>query len=357
MPGSRKKPLMKQAPVSGRRATGSVGVRDVAKAAGVSTATVSRALNQPHQVSDELRKHVATVAANLNYIPDPAARALSSQKTFRIGALIPTIANSIYSRFVEALQRRLRQSGYSLVLANYDFDEDLEMEEARALVESGIDALVLAGKQRSADLYELLDSRKIPYLLISIYLPDGPHRCVGYDNLAGAEAMARYILELGHREIGLIEGPADVNDRAKLRTRGVMDALEAFDVALPAKRIARRSFSVRNGREALAELLKADPGITAVICGNDVLAIGALLEAQARGLSVPEDLSICGFDGLDVAQEMVPPITTMHVPTALMGLQAAESLISLLSGEDTPQSVRIDTRLIPGGSTAPPRAT
>ncbi len=346
----------KQLSGSGRRATGSVGVRDVAKAAGVSTATVSRALNQPHQVSEELRKHVASVAAELNYIPDPAARALSSQKTFRIGALIPTIANSIYSRFVEALQRRLRQSGYSLVLANYDFDESLEMEEAQALVESGIDALVLAGEQRSPELYDLLNRRKIPYLLISIYLPDSPHRCVGYDNRAGAEAMTRYILELGHREIGVLEGPSGINDRARLRTKGIMDALKDFGVTLPATRITGRSFSVHNGREGLAELLEAAPEITAVICGNDVLAIGALMEAQARGLTVPEDLSICGYDGLDIAQDMVPQITTVHVPTAQMGLKTAESLVTLLSGEETPHSVLIETRLVPGGSTAPPRS-
>lgn len=346
--------MVKQTPGSGRR-TGSVGVRDVAKAAGVSTATVSRALNHSHQVSEELRKHVASVAAGLNYIPDPAARALSSQKTFRVGVLIPTIANSIYSRFVEALQRRLRQSGYSLVIANYDFDESLEMEEARALVESGIDALVLAGEQRAAELYDLLNRRKIPYLLISMYLPDSPHRSVGYDNRAGAEVMTRYVLELGHREIGVIEGPSDVNDRARMRTLGIIDALGDFGVPLPARRITRRSFSVHNGREGLTELLNASPEITAVICGNDVLAIGALMEAQARGLSVPEDLSICGYDGLDIAQEMVPQITTIHVPTAQMGLKAAESLVGMLAGEKTPKSVLIETRLVPGGSTAPPR--
>lgn len=346
----------KQISGNGRRSTGSVGVRDVARVAGVSTATVSRALNQPHQVSEELRKHVASVAAELNYIPDPAARALSSQKTFRIGALIPTVANSIYSRFVEALQRRLRQSGYSLVLANYDFDECLEMEEARALVESGIDALVLAGEQRPSELYDLLNRRRIPYLLTSIHLPESTHRCVGYDNRAGAEAIARYILELGHREIGVIEGPSDVNDRARLRTRGIMDALEEAGAELPQDRIVRRSFSVHNGRDGLAALLDAAPELTAVICGNDVLAIGALLEAQARGLAVPKDLSICGFDGLDIAQEMVPQITTMHVPTAQMGLKTAKSLVSLLSGEDAPHSVLIETRLVPGGSTAPPKS-
>lgn len=338
-----------------RKSTGSVGVRDVAKAAGVSTATVSRALNQPQQVSAELRKHVAAVAAELNYIPDPAARALSSQKTFRIGAVIPTIANSIYARFVDALQRRLRQAGYSLVIANYDFDEALELEEVRALVEAGVDAVLLAGAQRSPEIYSLLNTRRIPYLLSSIYLPDGSHRCVGYDNRAGAEAMTRYILELGHREIGVIEGPSDVSDRARLRTLGVENALEDYGLVLPPERVARHPYSVRNGREGLAQLLESAPEITAVICGNDVLAIGALMEAQSRGLRVPEDLSICGYDGLDIAQEMVPQITTVHVPTAHMGLKAGESIVGILSGEETPRAVEIETTVVPGGSTAPPR--
>ena len=339
-----------------RKSTGSVGVRDVAKAAGVSTATVSRALNQPQRVSEQLRKHVAAVANELNYFPDPAARALSSQKTFLVGALIPTIANSIYARFVDALQRRLRHAGYSLVIANYDFDESLELEEARALVESGVDAIVLAGAQHSSELYELLNTQRIPYLLVSIYLPDSPHRCVGYDNRAGAEAITKLVLELGHREIGVIEGPSDISDRAQQRTLGVKNALDSYGLALPPERITRCSFSVRNGRDGLAELLESAPEITAVICGNDVLAIGALMEAQSRGFSVPEDLSICGYDGLDMAQEMVPQITTVHVPTTQMGLKAADSIVSILSGEETPHAVQIETRLLPGGSVAPPRS-
>ena len=334
----------------------SVGVRQVARAAGVSTATVSRALNTPERVTAPIRARVLEAARQLNYIPDPAARALSSQRSYRIGALIPTIDNSIFARFVEALQKRLRGAGYGLLMSSYEFDPKLELEETKALLEGGIDGLILTGERRDPALYDMLAARRLPYVLTSIYLPEGPHPCVGYDNRAGGAAVARYLLDLGHREIGMIQGPTAVNDRALLRAQGVRDALEARGVPLPSQRVIERPFSITDSRAALRHLLSGAPEITAVVCGNDVLAIGALLEAQSQGLDVPGRLSIVGFDGLELAAQMSPPITTIDVHTGLMGRNTGEYLLARLNGEFAPQRTLIEASLVVRGSSGPPPA-
>ena len=340
---------------SGKTAA-SVGVRQVARAAGVSTATVSRALNTPQRVSPPIRARVLEAARQLNYIPDPAARALASQRSYRIGALIPTIDNSIFAGFLEALHKRLRAAGYNLLLSSYEFDPKLELEETRALLEGGIDGLILAGEERDAALYDMLAARRLPYVLVSIYVPEGPHPCVGYDNRAGGAAAANYLLDLGHREIGMIQGPTTINDRARLRAQGVREALEARGVPLPPERVVERPFSIADSRAALRHLVSSAPEITAVVCGNDVLAIGALLEAQALGLAVPDRLSIVGYDGLELAAQMTPPITTIDVHTGLMGRYAGDYLLARLNGEFAPQRTRIETSLVVRGSSGPPPA-
>ena len=338
------------------RTSGSVGVRQVARAAGVSTATVSRALNTPERVTPPIRARVLEAARRLNYIPDPAARALSSQRSYRVGALIPTIDNSIFARFVEALQKRLRAAGYGLLISSYEFDPQLELEETKGLLEGGIDGLILTGERRDPALYELLSARRLPYVLTSIYLPEGPHPCVGYDNRAGAAAVARYLADLGHREIAMIQGPTAVNDRAFLRARGVHDALEARGIPLSPGRVVERPFSITHARAALRHLLSGAPEITAVVCGNDVLAIGALLEAQSLGLEVPGQLSIVGFDGLELAAQMAPPITTVDVHTGRMGRNAGEYLLARLKGDFAPPKTLIESSLVVRGSSGPPPA-
>ncbi len=341
---------------SGSPGRSASGVRDVARMAGVSTATVSRTFNQPERVSLEVRARVLAIAAQLNYVPDPAARALVSQKSHRIGVLLPTVQNSIFAQFVEALQKRLRAAGYAVLIGVYEFDEKLEFEEARGLIEAGIDALVLTGARRSAELRDMIAARRLPCVLTSIHIPGDDHApCVGYDNRAGTKAAAGYLLDLGHRDIGMMEWPAARNDRAELRRQGVEDALAERGLTLPPERVVECSFTVTEGRAALRHLLRVAPEITAVVCGNDVLAIGALLEAQAMGIDVPGDLSITGYDGLEMASQMIPSLTTVHVPMDIIGARTAETLLAMLAGDVVPRNDTIATNLIVRDSTAPPR--
>jgi LacI family transcriptional regulator len=213
----------------------------------------------------------------------------------------------------------------------------------------------MTGAQRSDDIYDELRLRGMPYVLTSIYLPESAHPTVGYDNREGGRVLATYLADLGHVHIGMVAGPCVVNDRAALRKAGVRDGLIARGLALPDSFVIDRPFSLANGRDGLRHLLSVHPELTAVICGNDVLAMGALFEAQAQGLRVPEDISVVGFDGLDMGMHVRPGLTTIDVHCDRMGACAAESLLARIEGKSIPHATKIDFDFVVRGSSGRPR--
>lgn len=333
-----------------------VGVRRIAKIAGVSIATVSRTFNSPEKVRPEVRRRIQDAAERIDYIPNSAAKALSLSRNFRIGAAIPTIDNAIFARFVEALGDTLHDAGYALSLGMYEYDQEREFEVARSLIASGVDGLVLTGADRSQRTRDLLAANGVPHVLTSVLDP-GPSGCaVGYDNALGGYMAAEHLLTLGHRRFAVIAGETDINDRSRLRMQGVETALADWGVRLPPRAVKRQAFTIRNGRMALRELATVAPEATAVICGNDVLAVGALFEAQAGGLRIPEDLSIIGFDGIELAREIEPPLATVAVPCDEMGRRAARTLLSKIADPNFAVTIRLELELVAGRSVAGPAA-
>ncbi len=332
-----------------------VGIRQVAKAAGISVASVSRTLNKPETVSDATRRRVHAAVEDLNYVPNAAARFLSLQRHEAIGAIVPTLDYSIFAQFITAMQDEVSRAGYSLILSTTGFEPDKELDQARALVGHGMAALSVAGERHDPKLYDLLASRNIPYNHVSVFNPESAHPSVGYDNVDIGRQVAGYLLDLGHREIGAVISHRATNDRMMQRMDGARAVLAAHDVALPEARIVERRFSIAEGRVGFRELVTRDPAITALICGNDVLAFGCILEAQAMGLSVPDDISIVGNDNLELAGQIEPSLTTVRISTFDMGTAAAQHLLRQLRGEPGPKDVEIPFSLVPRGSTAPPR--
>ncbi len=333
-----------------------VGVRRIAELTGVSIATVSRTFNTPEKVRPEVRRRIEDAAARIDYAPNSAAKALSLSHHFRIGAAIPSIDNAIFARFVEALGDTLRDAGYALSLGMYEYDQEREFEVVRSLIASGVDGLALSGAERTQGTRDLLATKAVPHVLTSILDP-GPGRCaVGYDNALGGYMAAEHLLTLGHRRFAVIAGETDINDRAGLRPHGVETALADWGVCLPPRAVKRQVFTIRNGRTALRELAAVAPEATAVICGNDVLAVGALFEAQAGGLRIPEDLSIIGFDGIDLAREIEPPLATVAVPCDEMGRRAARTLLSKIADPNFAVTIRLELELVAGRSVAGPAA-
>ena len=329
-------------------------LEDVAKAAGVSTATVSRCLNSPARVNEDTRNRVMQAVKELGYTPHFGARVLAAKRTFTIGAIIPTMENAIFARGLQAFQEELHNRGYTLLVASSAYQPDREEEQIRALVARGADGLLLIGHDRDPALYDYLQRQNVPALVAWTYAQNAPLPSVGFDNRAAMAAMARKVLEMGHTKVGVISGLSQTNDRARQRIDGVRTAVQeaGHDPAnLP---IVETRYEIDAGSAAFAQLMADPTPPTAVLCGNDVLAVGALRQAAQLGLSVPGDVSITGFDDIELANISIPPLTTVHVPHRDMGHHAACTLVDMVETKTPGLSAELPTTLQLRGSLAPP---
>lgn len=327
---------------------------DVARVAKVSRATASRALSAPELVRSVTLARVRDAARLLGYVPHGAARALASRRTHTIGAVVPTLDNPIFANSIQALQRDLGEHGYQLLLGSHEYDPAREVDVTRALLERGVDGLMLVGTDHSPALYPLLANFRIPHVLTWSLDASGHHDCVGFDNRAAAARVARHLVDLGHRHMAVITGFTANNDRARDRIAGVRDVLAAHGIELAPDRVLEFAFAVRSGRDALQQAMRLVPRPTALICGNDVLAQGALIEAHALRIDVPRLLSITGFDDMELAAQTPPGLTTIRIPTAEIGRRVARHLLARIDGAEAERCTELEVELVVRGSTAPP---
>lgn len=321
-------------------------IEDVAQRAGVSTATVSRCLNMPSTVRERTRLLVETAIAELGYTPHFGARALALNRTHTIGAVIPTMENAIFARGLQAVQERLSESGTTLLLASSGYDPEREASQLQALVQRGVDGVLLIGTARPDSTYALLKNRPVPVVLVWCHSSTSEHVCVGFDNRAAASKMANLVLEYGHRDIAMVAGITAWNDRAAGRVEGVRAALGAKGISLTDHNLIEAEYTFEAGAQTFRRLADRSPRPTAIICGNDVLAAGVIQAAKSMGLRVPEDLSVTGFDNIDVASIIDPALTTVHVPHRRMGWRAADKLLDLQAGAERGENISFETDLI-----------
>ncbi|MBC7715686.1 MAG: LacI family DNA-binding transcriptional regulator [Pseudorhodobacter sp.] len=328
-------------------------IDDVALAAGVSTATVSRVLNRSGSVSEALRQRVTAAAARLGYVPHAGARALMLRRSGTVGAVFPTIDNAIFAKAIDALQRRLAGSGLQLLIATSGYDLESEARQAMNLVTRGADALALCGVGQSPELLHFLRQRALPTVHVMTYPSPPDMVCVGFDNARAIAQAVRYLLDLGHRRIAMLAGQTENNDRAAARVNGVRQALQSAGLDLPPHHLVERAYALADAREGFRALMAVTPAPTAVLCGNDVLAYGALLEARKMGIEVPKALSVIGFDDLEMSRHIHPTLTTLHVPTEAMWRAAADRLIAALESKSLPMATEVEVELVVRESTGP----
>lgn len=328
-----------------------VNLGDVAKLARVSTATVSRVLNGTSSVAQDMRARVENACRKLNYVPNGAARALSSRRMRAIGAVVPTIENGGFSIAVSALQRRLDQAGYTLLLASSQYDPTLELKEVTMMLSHGVDGLMLVGGEHHPDLIPLIEEKNIPF--VETWTLTRHHPCVGFDNAEAARRLTEYLLDIGHTRIGVIAGQTGNNDRARERVAGVRESLGRRGLKLASEWLIERPYRILDGRLAMKSLLSSGERPTAVICGNDQLAHGAMIEALSYGLSIPDDISVTGFNDLDYAAYLAPPLTTMRVPAEEIGRMAGDYLLGRINREAVLAITEVDVSLIVRSSTGP----
>lgn len=330
---------------------------DVARRAGVSTATVSRCLSAPDKVRPKLRGRVQDAIRATGYRPHGAARALASKRTNTIGAIIPTLDNAIFAKVAQTLQDALDAKGRTLLLASSDYRPERELGQIENLIVRGVDGIMLTGEQRDPAIYSLLEERGIRFVNTYVHHPLSPHPTIGFDNVAAMEKVVAYLYDLGHRSFAMIGGLTAGNDRAAERIRGTREALLRRGIVLPPERVLERPYSVAAGREAYRRLSATDAPPSAIVCGNDVLALGVMLEAIAMGTAVPGAVSVTGFDDLDLAREIPPGLTTIHAPLVDMGRLAADYLVADDGDSEEPlRHIELRAELVVRGSTGPAAA-
>lgn len=329
-----------------------VSLADVARRAGVSPATVSRVVNGTAGVRPEILSKVKQACNELGYMPNGAARALSTRRSKSVGAIVPSIENEGFAKAVGGLQRHLNEAGYSLLLASSDYDPKRELYEARVLLSRGIDGMVLVGSSHDEALIPLLEKQHVP--CIETWTLSDTRPSVGFDNREAAFTVAQHLVDLGHRRIGVISGSLQHNDRASARASGIRACLEAHGLSVHSEIHVERPYLISEGKSALQTMISATSRPTAVICGNDQIAFGAIIGAKAMGLNVPQDLSITGFNDFDWAAYLTPSLTTIRIPAQEIGTAAAKYILKCLSGAAQPRFTEVPVSLVVRGSTARP---
>jgi LacI family transcriptional regulator, gluconate utilization system Gnt-I transcriptional repressor len=325
-----------------------VTLKDVAKIAGVSPITVSRVLNHPEMVTSDTMEHVRQAIDRTGYVPNLLAGGLASRKTRFVAAIVPAISNQIFSESIQSLTDRLWESGYQVLLGTSGYPTSREESLLAAILSRRPDGIFLTGISHSVESHRRLAAAKIPVVEVWDLTPTPVDMLVGFSHEKVGQTVAEYLVGLGRRSFGVVS--AD-DARAEVRRAGFLSVLAKHEItdALTVHVPAPSNF--RLGREGLARLLERGSLPRAVFCSSDTLAHGVLMEAQARGLSVPQDLAIIGFADLDFAAHTFPPLSTVRIDRSAIGRRAAEALLGRLEGRPVERIVDIGFEIMERGTT------
>ena len=311
-----------------------VTIKDVAREAGVSVATVSRALNGAASVTAETRRRIAGVAARLRYVPHGAARSLVTRRTQTVGALLPDLFGEFFSELIRGIDLAARARGLQLLVSSSHGDA-AEAATALRAMQGRVDGLLIMSPHVDARFLREHLPGALPTVLMNTPVADRRYATLNVDNYGGARAMARHLLGCGYGDIAFIAGPADNFDAAE-RLRGFRDAVAGnAHVSL-----LQGDFSEGSGYRAGRQLAAARERPRAVFAANDTMAIGCLYALTEAGLRVPEDIALAGFDDIPIARYVNPPLTTVRVRIADLGQGALERLVGRMEDPDAPAPAR-----------------
>lgn len=335
-----------------------VVLRDVAAAANVHPSTASRALNPETQsrVNAATVARVLEAARHVGYEPNSLARGLRTSRTFTIGMLIPDLTNPLFPPIVKGIEDRLSQEGYTLVLANTNYDLDRETSIARAMIARQVDGLVLATARREYPLvYDVL-AMGVKVVLVNRTMDHAPVAAVTGDEHIGISLAVSHLVSLGHRDIAYVGGDADAST-GTARYQAFVARLQEEGLPLDPALVAHAArFHEEPGAAAFVELLERGKQFTAVVAANDRLALGCYDVLRERGLRIPEDVSVIGYNDIQFADKFDPPLTTIRIPHYQLGNKAAQLMLEALADADAPPlTLKLTPTLVVRASTAPPR--
>ena len=332
-----------------------MNIAEIARRANVSTATVSRTLNQSGPVKAATARKVWRAVTELNYYPNSHARALVSGRSRLIGLIVSDISNPFFPELIEAFQSLATAKQYDILLTSTDYLTERMTECLRRMLERKVDGVAMMTSEMDPSLIKELGKRNVPIVFMDVGQmgPRMSHVAIDYGN--GVRQAVDHLVGLGHKHIAFITGPLDLHS-ARTRRQAFLDGLRHHGLTPERRMIREGTHTAEGGKDAMAALLRLSKSPTAVVCSNDWTAIGALHAAHAAGRRVPEDLSIVGFDDIPLASYTHPPLTTVRMTASDVGATAFTALFRLISQEAVEGDVyQIPTKLVVRNSTAPPR--
>lgn len=327
-----------------------INIKDIAKLSGVGVSTVSRVINQHPDVKDETRKHVLEIIEAHNYIPNNSARNLKRLESNHVGILIKGMYNPFFAQMIEIIEKIMTKNGYTAVI-HYNIDSVRDIDSAHEFImEKKLKGIICLGgdfdRLKEEDLLRL----GVPVIFTSTDIPESIdpllYSSVGIDNESASFEAVDYICQLGHRAIGIISSGEGDKSIGLKRTRGYLRALEKNEIQKNELFFEVGDYSFKKGYEAMQRLLEKAPEITAVFSISDIMAIGAAKAIHERGLKIPEDISIVGFDDIDYAAYYNPALTTVHQPVDEIAGKTAETMVSLLDGDGEHGHIVFTTKLV-----------
>lgn len=305
-------------------------IRMVSKLAGVSTATVSRALKDPELVAPETRLKVMAAVKESGYRPNQLAKNFSSGRSYNVVVLVPNVANPFFSRVIRGIEQEAQTKGYAILLGDTQGSIEREQEYARMGLTSQADGLIQLDRRFPFSEEDKALAKAVPFVnACERICNDSRYPVVELDNRGAARAMVQYLLECGHKDIAVISGPAE-SPIVRDRLAGMQDALLAAGLQLAAEHLVQGDFSMPSGFAAAQQLLQLSRMPDAVFSMNDEMAIGAMAAFKAQGLRIPEDISVAGFDNIEFAGYTDPGLTTIDQPAEAIGRQAMRALYQLM---------------------------
>lgn len=315
-----------------------VTMMTIADIVGVTQATVSRAINNPEKVSKKTLDKINDAIALTGYVPNLVAGALASSKSKMIAAIIPSITNIVYAAMVQKFSKLLREAGYQTILVESGFSFEEEQKLVNSLLSRRPDGILLTGIHHSNDCRRQLLASKIPVVEVWDYTENPIDICVGFSHTeAGAEA-ANYAINKGYTNAAVVSAG---DERALRRRDAFCNRYKKLGFSTPKLINYSGAASIGRGRSAMSELAENNFKNGVIFCSSDLLAHGVLIEANARGVSIPEQISVIGFGDQDYAQDTIPPLTSIKVDRARLGKEAANALLERISGNNT-KNIKID---------------
>ena len=342
-------------PASDQKSTPTM--HDVAREAGVSVATVSRVINVSGYASKKSKQVVLEAMKKLNYHPSSFARSFKTQKTGLVGVLIPILEHPSYSRMASTIEQKLFDLGYRAIICNSEENEDREMAYVEMLLRQRVEGIIINSAAQTPDSLAELAENDIPLVLFDRYLPDIKCNKVFCDNSLGGYLGLKYLIDLGHRRIGVVAAPIYPEPIIR-RLQGIQEALEEFDIPSdPNLMITGNTQLFEMGYDAAIRLMQLDSPPTAIFALTDVTAVGVMHGVVEAGYRVPEDISVLGYDDLPLASYMMPPMSTIAQPLTEMAEVAVDLLIRQLEDNTLePKTAVLKTTLVTRRSTAPLRS-